>query len=304
MRNWIQRSTPMAIVACLLWSTAFAGIKTGMQYTTPFQFAGIRFYLAGVLIIPLTGSIVKYIKAIVEYPLQILIISLTQTFILYALFYKGISLLPGSITAITVGAQPLFIAVISHFAVQHDKLTFGKTMCIVAGISGVLLIAIKQGITGPTGGRSLLGISLLILSNISSGIGNIYVHNQKSKMISPVILSSWQLVIGGIGLFILSLFTEPFHGFTFPLPYYLSLGWLSFISAAAFTLWFILLQRPDTKVSSLNIWKFIIPVFGAILSWIILPGESPDLYSIAGMIIIGLSLIWYNLTDSKKIQNR
>jgi drug/metabolite transporter (DMT)-like permease len=69
---------------------------------------------------------------------------------------------------------------------------------------------------------------------------------------------------------------------------------LSFLSAAAFALWFTLLKRPGVKVSYLNSWKFIIPVFGAILSWLILPGEYPDIYSITGVIIIGASLLWMN----------
>ncbi|MBE0677293.1 MAG: hypothetical protein IH592_00875 [Bacteroidales bacterium] len=39
--------------------------------------------------------------------------------------------------------------------------------------------------------------------------------------------------------------------------------------------------------------KFIIPVFGAILSWIIVPGEHADWVTVAGMVIISFSLIWF-----------
>ena len=58
------------------------------------------------------------------------------------------------------------------------------------------------------------------------------------------------------------------------------------MAAVAFSIWFILLQRPGVKVSELNLWKFIIPVVGAILSWILVPDENPEWLTISGMIII------------------
>jgi drug/metabolite transporter (DMT)-like permease len=89
----------------------------------------------------------------------------------------------------------------------------------------------------------------------------------------------------------------PFEGLHFRVnayPYYHSLAWLSAMSATAFSIWFILLRRPGIKVSVLNIWKFLIPVFGAMLSWIILPGEKPEVIAVTGMILIALSLIVLN----------
>ncbi len=72
--------------------------------------------------------------------------------------------------------------------------------------------------------------------------------------------------------------------FNLPLPFWLELGWLSFVSAAAFGIWFYLLSK--VKVSKLNIWKFIIPISGSILSWALLPSESPDALTLFGMAII------------------
>ncbi|RLD64942.1 MAG: EamA/RhaT family transporter, partial [Bacteroidetes bacterium] len=43
----------LAIISCLLWSTAFAGVKIGLEYATPLQFAGTRFFIAGLLVFPL-----------------------------------------------------------------------------------------------------------------------------------------------------------------------------------------------------------------------------------------------------------
>jgi drug/metabolite transporter (DMT)-like permease len=81
--------------------------------------------------------------------------------------------------------------------------------------------------------------------------------------------------------------------------YYLSLGWLSILSAVAISIWTVLLKRPGIIVSDLNFWKFLIPVFGATLSWILLPAEKPLAITLVGMLIIASSLVILNLVRRK-----
>jgi len=47
MKNDRLETLLLAAVACMLWSTAFVGIKIGLRYSSPFQFAGFRFILSG-----------------------------------------------------------------------------------------------------------------------------------------------------------------------------------------------------------------------------------------------------------------
>ena len=68
-----------AIFACLLWSTAFAGVKIGLSYTTPFFLAGIRFLIAGLILVPFSRSGKKYFIKLWENKKLVLIVSLFQT---------------------------------------------------------------------------------------------------------------------------------------------------------------------------------------------------------------------------------
>lgn len=292
------RNTLLAIIACLLWSTAFVGIKTGLQYTTPLQFAGLRFFFSGLLLLPLIPSVSKLITAIRQNSWLILQVSAFQTFILYALFYWGVDMIDGALAAIIIGSQPLFAALTAHIMMKNDKMSLRKMLIISSGIGGIVLIALPKGINGPDEWTELLGMALLVLANIASGIGNVVVSKNRQS-ISPLVLNASQMIFGGMLLFIVSLFTEPFSGFAFPGEYYIALAWLSFLSATAFSIWFFLLQKPNIKVSDLNIYKFIIPVFGATLSWLILPDESPDIISITGMLIIGASVVLYSATSAR-----
>ena len=217
-----------------------------------------------------------------------------QTLLLYALFYTGISMVPAATTAIIIGASPLFASLTAHVLMHDDRFTLKNLGSILLGMTGVVIIAATRENFSWSEGKEFWGILILISANISSSIGNVAVVKYKTSL-PPLLLNSGQLMLGGLGIFLLSL---PFEGIQFTInqpAYYISLGWLSFMSAAAFSIWFILLNRPGVKVSGLNIWKFLIPVFGALLSWLILPDESPVMVQIAGMLFIVLSLVVLNL---------
>jgi drug/metabolite transporter (DMT)-like permease len=133
---------------------------------------------------------------------------------------------------------------------------------------------------------------MILGANIATATSNVMV-SLRSKGINPYVLSSSSLLFGGVIIYLISIPTEGTARGPLPLVYWLDLLWLSFMSAYAFSLWFKLLQRPHVKVSELNLWKFIIPVVGAILSWLLVPGEKPDWLTIAGMIMISPTLIGF-----------
>lgn len=103
-------------------------------------------------------------------------------------------------------------------------------------------------------------------------------------------------------LFLVSIPVEGLNMGPYPAEYYVALAWLSFLSAAAFSIWFVLLKRPGVKVSILNVWKFLIPVSGAILSWLLLENEHPDIVSIIGMVVIAISLLALGFANRKAAQ--
>jgi drug/metabolite transporter (DMT)-like permease len=279
-----------AIVACLLWSTVYAVIKVGLQYDTPLHFAGIRFIIAGILILPFTVKPSVFLSTVKEHWKIILWVTLLQILVNYTLFYLGMDIVPGALGAIIVGSQPLVTAVVASLMNEEDRLTRRKIVTIITGISGVIFISAGRQALKLGAAIELLGVFLILGANIATATSNVLV-SLKSKGLNPLVLSSTTLFLGGAIMYLMSI---PIEGSTRepkPPVYWASLLWLCFVGAFAFSLWFKLLQRPHVKVSELNLWKFIIPVAGAILSWIIVPGEKPELLTIAGMIIITGSLI-------------
>lgn len=218
------------------------------------------------------------------------------------MFYLGLSMVPAALAAIIIGAGPLFVAGVAHFMMPGDRMTWIKLLIFIFGFSGIVLVSLGRNEFSGIAQTGYLGIILLLLVNLSSGFGNVFVARD-AKNIPPLVLSSSTMIIGGAALFLFSLTVEGFHPEIKPLEYYVSLAWLSFLSATAISIWFILLKRSEVKVSDLNFWKFLIPVIGAILAWIILPEENISIIAVVGMSIISISLILLNILKRRQFRN-
>ena len=285
----IKKSTFFAITACVLWSTAFAAIKIGLRYTTPLHLAGMRFVIAGLIILPFCRNYKSNFKAAWLNRKYILTIAALQTFGLYSLFHVGISMVPAAVTAIIIGAGPLFIAIFAHF-INDEPFSRKKGIAISVGFSGIAIIALARFGGFISAEISWLGFGILVLANISGSLGNVFISKNKIPA-HPVFINSIQLLTGGMGILILSFFLEGFNFKIQPPGYYAALAWLSMIAAVGFSLWFVVLKTPGVKVSEINLWKFILPVLGATLSWILLPDEKPETIVIAGILLVGISLV-------------
>lgn len=302
MKNFLKSTTFLAILAVWLWSTAFAVVKIGLQYQSPLQFAGLRFILAGFMVFLAFGKWQRYLSEVMAHWKFVLHIALLQVIGQYSFFYLGINLIPSALGAMLVGSSPLFIAMVAHVTMKTDRLTPLKTASILVGVAGIIIITMGRQKVELKGELEWLGILLLLINNVLSGYSNVLISKSK-KMIHPVILSSSSLISGGLALYLISLPIEGIASGPFPAAYYLSLGWLGFLSAAAFSIWYTLLSRPGVKVSVINTWKFLIPVLGAWLSWTIIPEEKPDIIQIVAMAVIALSLVMLSMAGRKEKRN-
>lgn len=291
-----------AICACLLWSTAYAGIKLGLQYDTPFHFAGIRFMISGLLVLPFTVKPSVYLKMVRDNYRVFIWVMILQIVINYSLFYQGLNLVPGALGAVIYGAQPLIIAVVAAIWQKDDKLTRNKVITIISGISGVIFISLGRQAFRLGSELEILGIFMILVANIATGASNVIISSN-CRDINPLVLSSFSLFFGGAIMYLISIPFETVHTSPYPFRYWMILSWLSFMAATAFSIWFKLLKRPGVKVSELNLWKFITPVAGALLSWMLIRDEYPEWLTIIGIFIITISLIGYYIKPEKVSSN-
>jgi drug/metabolite transporter (DMT)-like permease len=284
------RDRSLAIIACLLWSTGFVGVKAGLDYMPPLTLAGMRFVLAGLLLLPWCGGVPTLRTAWTQHRSTVIAASLLNTVGLYAIFFMALQVVRGAQAAIMIGASPLVAAVVAHFVMPNDRMTRRKSVSILLGVSGIVLLAVAGKPWEPVGALECGGLLLLLCASITGALGNVVVARGRTPSLHPVALTSLQMLLGGSILLAAGLTLEGVPSLDLPFRFYAILGWLSFLSACAFAIWFHLLQR--VPVSELNLWKFIIPLAGAGLSWLLISGEKPDLWSACGMLLVAGGIMW------------
>src|SRR5690554_202128 len=112
-----------AILACLLWGSAFAGAKIAFQYVDPIFLSGLRFTLAGMLLMPFIFLYKLDLRNALKHWRFMLLFAFVQTFLQYGLFFMGLSRVPAATSSIIIGAGPLFVAIMAHVVLKNDKMT-------------------------------------------------------------------------------------------------------------------------------------------------------------------------------------
>lgn len=274
-----------AVLCTALWGSAAPCIKKGyalfaIAADAPFSqllFAGWRFALAGLLVLAAAKCRGRRIRPVRSEWRPILWISLFQSVIQYICYYIGLSATTGTKGAVLSGTQTFFALIFAHLFLKNDRLNRQKTLGCLCGFAGVLALGL-----GGLDGFALPGDGLVLLSAVSSGAGAL-VSRIFTPGRDPMLLTGWQLLIGGA---LLGLTGAAGGGRldAVTLPGVLLLGYMVVLSAAAFTIWTGLLGRfPIGKVS---LFGFLIPVFGAVFSALMLGEDLFTLRNLAALVLV------------------
>ena len=263
-----------AMLCCALWGSATPFIKIGYEHILPNKnvpstilFAGIRFMLAGVLTIVLYSiARRKFLVPKKENMNKILTVSCFQTIIQYIFFYIGLANTSGVKGTVLSGSNAFFSLLVACLIFKQEKLTLKKLVACVIGFAGVILI----NLNGLDFNMSLLGDGFVIFSSISYGVSSVLMKKY-SQYEDPVIISGYQFAIGGLIMTVAGILIG--GRISIETPFALAIMvYLAFLSAIAYALWGVLLKH--NPVSKITVFSFMIPVFGVILSNLMLSEAS------------------------------
>ena len=281
----------MALLCCALWGSATPAIKTGYRLLgisgvpSIMLFAGIRFFMAGAF----TIIIFSIAKRRFLYPKKenwgkVLTVSVFQTVIQYILFYLGLAYTSGVKGAVASGMNAFFSVLIAALIFKQEKLTFKKILAGTMGFAGILIINLG-GLSSPSSSLDLLGVILVVLSTIAYAFSSSLIKKY-SEYEDPVTISGYQFMAGGLFMAIVGLVSGGKIDFSNLLGV-ADLIYLALLSAIAYSLWGILLKH--NPVSRVSVFSCAIPIFGTILTMLLLPGEADKIHPVN--LIITLTLI-------------
>lgn len=307
--HWLQNAVVICLGATLcsiLWGSAFPCIKIGYELfdinaadtASQILFAGFRFTLAGILAI-LAGSISTRQFLYPEHSAigKVLLLCLFQTVLQYFFFYVGLAHTSG-VKASIIEAVNVFVAIlVASVLFRQEKLTIQKMVGCGVGFIGVILI----NLSGMDLNISVQGEGFIFLSTVAYAFSSV-LFKRFSKDCIPVMLSGYQFVFGGL---IMAAAGAALGGTitTITASGLLLLFYLAFVSAAAYTLWGILLKyNPISKVA---VYGFMTPVCGVILSAVMLKeqDQATGFISVISLILVCIGIYIVNREKKFLIQS-
>lgn len=285
----------LAVFCSILWGSAFPVLKityremsmAGDDLYGKILIAGIRFTLAGLLILVYAAVTMKgqlKIRTRRDFG-RLLILGLVQTSLNYFFFYTGVANTTASKGAIISSLSNFLVIILAHFIYRNDKLNRNKIWGILFGLLGVLIVNVGTGLDARF---TFTGEGFMFIS-VATGVLASFMVKAYSATLHPVLLSAYQLVLGG-GVMLLAALFGNYEGLTLtPLAGGLLL-YSALLSAVAFTLWYILLKY--NKPGEITMFRFLIPVSGSLLSVIFLK-EKLTLQVVLSLlaIIVGIILV-------------
>lgn len=299
----------LTLVCCFLWGSAFPTVKIGYQMFSiassdtagQILFAGLRFFLAGVLVI-LFGSIAsrKFLSPRRSSLLPIGLLALAQTVVQYFFFYIGLANTTGVKSSIINASSTFFAILMASLIFRYEKFTRQKFFGCIAGFAGVILINLAGGSFDFH--MKINGEGFILIAALSYALSSVLVK-KFSVAENPVMLSGWQFMLGGLVLAAAGfLMGGRFTGFS-PQSILLLL-YMAMISAVAYSLWGILLKY--NPVSRIAVFGFMNPVFGVILSalWLGENNQAFTLYGLAALALVSCGIFLVNRNPSSPASRR
>ncbi len=287
-----------ALICCALWGSAFPCIKLGYNMThiaahdtyTQILYAGCRFFLAGVLTI-LIGSLMqkKFLKPRMTQWKNIAWLSMLQTILQYIFFYIGLAHTSGVKASIIEGVNVFFAILVAGLLFHQEKVTSRKLIGCLIGFSGVVLVNLSGGKIDTS--LSFYGEGFIVLSTIAYAFSSVYIKKY-SKEHNPVLLSGYQFLFGGFVMAVCG-FLAGGRIKVFSISAMFMLLYLALISAVAYSLWAVLLKY--NPVSKVAVFGFMNPVFGVILSALLLNEKNTlGISSVAALVLVSIGIYIVN----------
>lgn len=276
------------LAVCIIWGSTYLAIRIGVTVMPPLLFAGIRFVIAGLILVSFSYFTKKeFPKNKIDYTRQIIV----GLFLLLGgngLVVVAEQWVASNMAALIIAVVPLFIALIELFVSKSPKIDWKGWLGLFIGFLGVALLVGNGQKSNDT--INLYAMFLLIGASFLWACGSIY---SKSFANSGDMLPNIgvQMLAGGIGQLTIGLLMGEASHFTFPLQAMGAMLYLIiFGSILGYTSYIYLLDVwPASKAGT---YAYINPIVAVILGFLVL-GEKVNgtMLISAAVILLGVFLV-------------
>ncbi|MCL2663843.1 MAG: DMT family transporter [Oscillospiraceae bacterium] len=279
-----------AMLATLLWASAFPATRYALQYYSPVSLMVLRFTAASATLI-FIGLIKKInLPKLKDFPLFVAS-GLSGVFLYSYLFNTGSVSVPAGVSSFIIASAPIFTLVLTRVFLKEIV----KPICWVGvlisfiGLAAVTLTQITEFVFD-------IGVILVVCAALSSGIYSTVMRVLTQKY-TALEATTYTIIAGTLGtlLFLPTAIQEmPDSNVTVNL---LVVFMGIFPAAIAYLAWSYALSKAR-KTAHVTVFSYLIPFISALIAYIWLR-ETLTIYVLLGGIVIIAGMVLTNVFDRK-----
>ncbi len=279
------------LVVCVVWGSTYLAIRIGVGVLPPFLFAGMRFLIAGLVL--LAGAVAFGAK-LPRRPAD-----------WGTLAVVGLFLLAGGNTSVVwaeqftpSGVASIFVVTVALWMAFFDSFVPGGagrlTWRVIAGLA---LGLIGTALLVETDPRQILRADLrgpiaLTLASASWALGSVY-YKRRHPDVSPYVGSAIQMIAGGAAVTLLGLATGEVGAVRLTARGLEALGYLVvFGSIVGYTAYGYALRH--ASATAVGTYAYVNPPIAVLLGWLFL-GEPIGARTVFAMVLILGAVLWIQL---------
>jgi probable blue pigment (indigoidine) exporter len=263
----------------MLWPSASAATKIGLQVAQPFVICITRFAVASAVMLFITHVVLRKRLPQKHEWKQLSIYGLLNVTIYLGVYVLAMEQVSAGLGSLAVATNPVIISLMAA-VLFGQKLRLITMVSLLICTAGVLLAAfplLQNSHATPT------GMLLLLLCMVVYSAGTLYFSRKNWSDLHILTINGWQTLLGGLFLLPFAIYTykPELNHYTWQLAG--PVLWLAIpVSIVAVQLWLYLLKQDTVKAS---FWLFPCPVFGYIFANLLM-NESIGAFTVGGMLLV------------------
>ena len=282
----------VAVVAFVLlvvfWSSAFAAVKIGLEYSPPLLFAGVRTILGGTAITLaalLWGGAPNFRRDWKVFAL----LALFNVAAFIGLQTFAVLYLPSGTAAVLIYLQPILVGFLAWMFLG-EFLSVTKVVGLLLGFAGIVAVSSGGFSGGAGGGVTPVGVAFGVASAVAWALGTVLFKKYESR-VSTLWAVAAPFLAGGITLMALGLAVESPAEISWSGPFVAALLYSALVGTGlAWLLFFGLVRAGEASRVAAHI--FFVPLAAVVMGALFL-GEALGLSLVLGaaLVVAGIYLV-------------
>jgi drug/metabolite transporter (DMT)-like permease len=279
-----------ALLVTFLWSTSFVLVKIGLKDIPPFTFAGLRYTLAFLCLLPfaLCPAHLQAIRRLeARYWRYLIILGLLYYTVTQGASFFSLRYLSSATISMLLNFTTIVVALMG-IPLLMERPTAPQWTGVLVNVFGVAIYFYPVSFPADQV-MALVVLVVGVIANAGSSILGRRINREGD--ISALAVTTVSIGVGAVVLLITGLLIESLP--RLGLVHWAIIGWLAVVNTAfSFTLWNRTLQKLNAVESSIINNTMLIQV--TVLSWLFL-GESLTWKEIVGLALAGIGVLIFQL---------